>query len=948
LSGLRLPSGGGVDRGQPLAFTFDGKPYSGVMGDSIASALIANGVRIVGRSFKYHRPRGIWGAWTEEPNAIVDVTRGGMTTPNLRATTEALDNDLAVRSVNARPTAAGDRAALLDRLAAFLPAGFYYKTFLWPRWEAYERAIRAMAGLGRVDPDNRPPANNPKINARCDVLVVGAGPAGLAAADAAARTGRAVILVDEHAEIGGQLVHRSGSIEGADWREWAASVARAIEAAGGRVMTRTTAYGVYDDNLVSAWERRAPLPDALWLIRPKRIVVAAGAIERPLVVPDNDRPGVMSADAALVYLRRYAVLVGKRIAIATNNDSAYAAAEALAEAGAEVEILETRASGPSSEVTVTHGAAIEGVVGARGVEGVEAGGRRRDCDALLLSGGWAPTVHLYAQARGRLRYDEELAALLPVSAVEGLSVAGAANGAFTLDEALGQGHRAGGGEGAAPNAPAGQYAIEAAWPRADDEGRRWIDFQNDVTLKDVALAAREGYVSVEHLKRYTTLGMATDQGKTANVNGLAAMASLTGRTIDETGATTYRPPFVPVPMGVIAGQRRGALLNALMRLPLEAEHRAEGAQMREYGGWLRPAWYGPDEPQRAIEREAARARDAVALFDGSSLGKIELIGPDAAKLADFNSYNRLSNLKPGKIRYGFMLLESGIVFDDGVTLRLAEDRFLVSCSSGHTDAVRMRLELTRQDRFDPARVAVHDATAQWATLTVTGPRARDLIEACGIDVALDDQSLPHMAFATAKFDGVALRVARVSFTGDRSYELSVPARRAGALRARLAEKLQVFGGGLLGLEALMILRAEKGFIVVGKDTDGTTMPHDLGLGGPRDSRADEYIGKRSLFMPVATDERRKQLVGLSVAAGEAALPTGAHVVTGQGRARRSLGYVTSSYASPSLGRPVALGLVEGGLKRIGEPVGVYHLGAERRATIAPAVALDPEGKRLHA
>ncbi len=864
MSGLRLPSGGGVDRGRPLAFTFDGKPYGGSEGDSIASALIASGVSVVGRSFKYHRPRGIWGAWTEEPNAIVDVTRGGVTTPNLRATTEALENDLVVRSVNAAPTAAADRAALLDKLSAFLPAGFYYKTFLWPRWETFEGAIRGMAGLGRVDPDNRPPANNPKINARCDLLVVGAGPAGLAAASAAARAGRAVILVDDRAEIGGQLVHRGGAIEGGNWRDWALSVVRAVEAAGGRVMTRTTAYGVYDGNLVCAWERRAPLPDALWRIRPEEIVVAAGAIERPLVVPDNDRPGVMSADAALVYLRRYAVLVGKRVAVATNNDGAYPVAEALAEAGAEIEILDIRAAGPPSKLRVTHGVAIEGVVGARGVEAVRVAGRTRDCDALLLSGGWSPTVHLYAQARGRLRYDEALAALVPMSVIEGLGVAGAANGAFTLDEALLEGHRAGGGEGAAPNAPAGQYRIQAAWPKADDEGRRWIDFQNDVTLKDVALAAREGYVSVEHLKRYTTLGMATDQGKTANVNGLAAMAALTGRTIEETGATTYRPPFVPVPMGVIAGRRRGALMNPLKRLPLEAEHRAEGAQMREYGGWLRPAWYGPDDPEGAIQREAARARDAVALFDGSSLGKIEIIGPDAGKLADFSSYNRLSNLKPGKIRYGLMLSETGIVFDDGVTLRLSEDRFLVSCSSGHTDSVRTRLELARQDRFDPARVVVHDATAQWATLTVTGPRARDLIEACGVDVALDDQSLSHMAFATGAFDGAPLRVARVSFTGDRSYELSVPARRARGLRARLAEKLSAFGGGLLGLEALMILRAEKGYIIVGKDTDGTTMPHDLGLGGPRDSRTDEYIGKRSLFMPVANLKRRKQFVGLSV------------------------------------------------------------------------------------
>jgi sarcosine oxidase, subunit alpha len=945
---MRLPTGGGIDRGQSLAFTFDGSPHTGLKGDSIASALLASGVRVVGRSFKYHRPRGVWGAWTEEPNAIVDVTRGGLTTPNLRATTEALENDLAVRSVNASPTAIADRAAVLDQLSAFLPAGFYYKTFIWPRWETFEGAIRAMAGLGRLDPLNRAPANNPQINARCDVLVVGGGPAGLAAASAAARAGREVILVDDHDEVGGQLAYRGGMIEGGGWREWMQSARSAIAAAGGRVMTRTTAFGVYDHNLVGAWERRAPSPDALWRIRPKQVVVAVGAIERPLVIPDNDRPGVMSADAALVYLRRYAVLVGKRVAVATNNDSAFPVADALAEAGAEVEIFDSRADGPPAKVPTTRGISIEGVLGARGVEGVRVAGRRHGCDALLLSGGWTPTVHLYAQARGRLRYDGVRAALVPKDEIEGVTVAGAANGAFTLDQALAQGHLAGGGEGAAPNAPAGQYRIAAAWPKADDEGWRWIDFQNDVTLKDVALAAREGYVSVEHLKRYTTLGMATDQGKTANLNGLAAMAALTGRSIEEVGTTTYRPPFVPVPMGVIGGRGRGALLHPLKRLPLEIEHRSAGAQMREYGGWLRPAWYGTDDPRCTIQGEASRARHAVALFDGSSLGKIEIIGPDAAALADFNSYSRLSNLPPGKVRYGFLLLESGIVFDDGVTLRLGEDRFLVSCSSGHTDSVRMRLELWRQDRFDPRRLAIHDTTAQWSTLIVSGPRARDLLKACGFDIALDDQSLPHMAFATGTFDGAPLRVARVSFTGDRSYELSVPASRASGLYGRLAEKLPSLGGGLMGLEALMILRAEKGYIIVGKDTDGTTMPQDLGIVGPRDNREDEYVGKRSLFMPVAKDKQRRQFVGLRVEAGEAPLQTGAHVFEGFGKARRSLGYVTSSYASPTLGRPVALGLIERGLERIGESVGVYHLGAQRRATIAPAVALDREGTRLNA
>ncbi len=948
MSGVRLPTGGAIDRGRPLAFTFDGKPYLGCGGDSIASALLASGVRIVGRSFKYRRPRGVWGFWTEEPNAIVDVTRGGLTTPNLRATVEPLENDMRVRSVNSGPTAAEHRAAVLDGFAGFMPSGFYYKTFIWPRWETFEPTIRALAGLGTVDPDNRPPAENPHFHARCDLLVVGAGPAGLAAAAAGAKAGAVVFLLDDRAETGGQLLHRAAMIEGGDGRAWAKSVKAAVQAAGGRVMASTTAFGVYDGNLVMAWQRRFDQPDALWRIRPKRIVVAAGAIERPLAIPDNDRPGVMSADAGLAYLRRAAVRVGERIVLATNNDAAYPAAQALAEAGAEVEIVDCRAEGPATALKVTRGAEIEGVEGRNGVTGVRFGGAVRPADTLLLSGGWTPTVHLYAQARGKLRYDQTLAALVPAAAVEGMGVAGAANGAFTLDAALAEGHAAGGGEGAAPNAPAGVYRVTPLWPKPDAPGRRWIDFASDVTLKDVALAAREGYVSVEHLKRYTTLGMATDQGRTSSVNGLAALAALTGRSIDETGTTTYRPPFVPVPMNVIGGRRRGELMNPLKRLPLEAEHRADGAQMREYGGWLRPAWYGTDHPDHAIQAETKRARDAVALFDGSSLGKIEVIGPDAAKLVDFHSYNRLSTLKAGKIRYGFMLLESGVVYDDGVTLRLADDRFLVSCSSGHTDAVAMRLELWRQDRFDTKSVVVHDATAQWATLTLTGPKSRDVLVSLGLGLALDDQSLPHMAFAVGEFEGAPMRVARVSFTGDRSYELSTPVSRAKRLRAKIVAALPNFGGGLMGSEALMILRAEKGFVIVGKDTDGSTMPHDLGATAPRDQRKDEYIGKRSLALPVALDADRKQLVGIEVATGEAPLPTGAHLIEGTGKARRSLGYVTSSYMSPTLGRPVALGLVARGNARMGETLAIVHLGAERRARIAPLVALDPEGKRLHA
>ena len=467
MTSFRLPSGGGVDRGRPFAFTFDGAPHAGFAGDSIASALLASDVRIVGRSFKSHRPRGIWGAWTEEPNAIVDVTRGGKTTPNLRATVEPLEDDMAVRSVNAAPTAAADRAALIDRLAPVL-AGFYTR-FLWPRWETYEgldpRHGRPRPRRSGQSSACRQSADQHALRSACRRRRSrGSGRGGRAA-----RAGRAVFLVDDHAEIGGQLAHRAGAIEGETGGTGRkASHARSRRWAD-RVLTRTTACGVYDSNLVCAWERRGPAPGALWHIRPQRIVIAAGAIERPLVLPDNDRPGVMSADAALVYLKLYAALIGKRVVVATNNDSVYAVAEALAAAGAQVELVDSRAADPACSLPVTRGAAIDGVIGAGGVEATRAGGRTRDCDALLLSGGWSPTVHLYAQARGRLRYDEKLAALVPIGVVAHLSVVGAVNGVFTLADALRQGHEAGGGEGAAPNAPAGRYSIEASWSEANGE-----------------------------------------------------------------------------------------------------------------------------------------------------------------------------------------------------------------------------------------------------------------------------------------------------------------------------------------------------------------------------------------------------------------------------------------------------------------------------------------------
>jgi sarcosine oxidase subunit alpha len=497
--------------------------------------------------------------------------------------------------------------------------------------------------------------------------------------------------------------------------------------------------------------------------------------------------------------------------------------------------------------------------------------------------------------------------------------------------------------------PEATGGMTAAWPMPGSKGRIWIDYQNDVTAKDVELAARENFVSVEHLKRYTTLGMATDQGKTSNLPGLALMAAITGRTVPEVGTTTYRPPFTPVPMASFTGARVGELLAPVRRLPLENVHRASGAVFQEYGGWLRPAHYGGSaNADSAMQDEARRARQSVALFDGSTLGKIEVIGPKAAEFVDFIYYNTMSTLKPGRCRYGFMLSENGVVFDDGVLVRLDEHRFVVSCSSSHVASVHGRMEEWRQDRFGRSAVYIHNATADMATLTVSGPNARKLLETLDLGLSLDDADLPHMAIGDGSYAGDEVRIARVSFTGDRSYEISIRADRAEPLWAHLRQAGQAYDAVIIGLEALMILRAEKGFIVIGKDTDGTTLPHDLGSEAPRAKRQTDYVGRRSLFTEEASRGDRMQLVGLAVPPGEVPLPTGAHGIRRIDGGLRSQGFVTSSYQSPTLGRPVALALIERGGARHGESIEIQHLGKVRTATIAAPCAFDPAGERLHA
>ncbi|MEH3118201.1 MAG: 2Fe-2S iron-sulfur cluster-binding protein [Methylorubrum populi] len=957
MSARRLKTGGSaLDRSSSMTFTFDGRDLTAFAGDTIASALLANGVDIVGRSFKYHRPRGIWGSGVEEPNALVDIAgEGGR--PNVRATTEPVRDGLSIRSVNAHPTAAADRHGFLDRFSRFIPAAFYYKTFMFPDWHLFEPRIREMAGLGRLDPAVRALGPGDQVDVHCDVLVVGGGAAGLLAALAAAEAGKSVILCQDDCLLGGALLHREVEIDGVSGPRWAARVRQRLAALGVTILVRTTAFGIYDHGLVALNQRLGDkVPDRLWRVRPHLTILATGAIERPLPFANNDLPGIMSAEAALVYLRRYGVLVGDKVVIATNNGFTREVATALAKQGVEVTLVDHRAGArPRDGLRSLEGRTVARATGRRKVDGVILDdGTRLAADSVLVSGGYTPTIHLYCQAQGRLAWNDGILGFVPDGLLPGVKAVGAASGRFDLPAILDDVRDVLGGVGIAvtlPRLSGGARAdtgIVAAWPRPKTKGRVWIDLQNDVTAKDVELAARENFVSVEHLKRYTTLGMATDQGKTSNLNGLALMAQLTQRSIPEVGTTTYRPPFTPVPMMSFAGMGTGEFMNPPRRLALEAAHLADGAVMQEYGGWLRPAWYGSGEPATAIAREVTRARRGVALFDGSPLGKIEVGGPQAAAFMDFIYYNTMSTLKPGHCRYGFILHESGIVFDDGVLVRLSNDHFVVSCSSSHVRGIHALLEEWRQDRFDREQLFIHDATADTATLTVSGPKSKALLEALDLGLALDDEILPHMATGWGNYRGIPLRVTRVSFTGDRSYELSIRADRAGALWADLKRAGSRFEVVVMGVEALLLMRAEKGYIIIGKDTDGMTRPMDLGVVAPLTKKKVDFLGRRSLMLEEAQRSDRKQFVGLEVIDGGPAFATGAHGVEVSGDRVRSLGYVTSSYDSPTLGRPIALALIERGASRMGEVIDVQHLGRRRKAKIAQPCAYNLDGGRLHA
>jgi sarcosine oxidase subunit alpha len=965
-----MPSDGAIDRTRTLAFAFDGRPYTGHPGDTLASALLANGVRIVGRSFKYHRPRGVFTAGPEEPNALVRVGEGAHAEPNTRATMVELYDGLVATSQNRWPSLEFDVGALNNLVAPLFPAGFYYKTFMAPAraWPTYERLIRRAAGVGAHVPHPDPDHYDRRF-AHCDVLVVGGGAAGIMAASAAARAGADVLLVDECDAMGGHLRGERGGDE-----ILLPYLRELVGMANVRLLPRTTAFGVYDHGAVALAERvtdhlgpaaPASLPrQRLWMVRAREIVLAAGAIERPLVFAGNDRPGAMLASAARAYVNRFAVAPGRRAVVFTNNSEAHRTALDLTAAGIEVAAVVDARAGHA--VVATKGRTLRAVA----VAPIDDTGRPSgavtwlDCDLLAVSGGLTPSVHLHSHTGGKPAWDDSIAAFVPGAGAANIRVCGAARGVFALADCIADGARAGaaatqvrGLKAPALELPAcppeESFSIRPLWevkPARNMRGKRFVDLQDDVTADDLALAVRENYRSIEHVKRYTTLGMGTDQGKTANLNGLAIVAARRAEAIAAVGTTTFRPPYTPVAFGALAGPETGKHFEPIRRTPLHDWHAAHGAVFVEAGQWLRPRAYPrPGESfDAAWRREVRMVREAAGICDVSTLGKIDLQGPDATAFLERVYCNGFASLAAGRCRYGLMLREDGIVLDDGTVTRLGERHYFLTTTTANAGRVLAHLEYLLQTMWPELKVRVASVTDQYGQIALAGPRSRDVL-ARVVDLDISNSALPFLACAATMIAGARARLFRISYSGELAYEIAVPAGHTATVWEALLDAGREGGLAPYGTEAMAAMRIEKGH-VAGAEINGQTTPADLGLA--RLVSAKKYfIGRQLLERPALADKARPSLVGLEPVDGVTAIPAGAQLIADT-RARPPIemfGHVTSATFSPTLGRPIALALLAGGTARVGETiVAAAPLDdVTVAARVVHPVFYDPAGRRLH-
>ncbi len=990
----RLAADGGLDRTRPLRFRFDGRTYTGFAGDTVASALLANDVTLVGRSFKYHRPRGVFSAGSEEPNALIRLHTGDRAIPNLRATQVMLHEGLEASSQNAWPSLHFDIGAAAQLFSRILAAGFYYKTFMWPKraWMTYEKIIRRAAGLGQP-PSGPDQETYETINGHCDVLVIGGGAAGIAAALAAGRAGADVVLCDEQPSLGGSLAWETALIGTLSSAEWIRSAVQELgNAKNIRILTGTAAIACHDHKLVLLDQAAATsLPHdhkkvsrRLIKLRAGRVVLATGAVERPLVFPGNDRPGIMLASAVRCYIRHHGVRPGRRAVVVTNNDSAYGTIADLQSADMVLSaVVDIRASVADDIARLvpdgvpllaghwpmaTQGSRQVSSIDVRPAADEEASVARYACDLLCVSGGWTPSLQLHSQAGGRLVFDELLKTLVAADPPDGLRPAGAAAGFPALDECIRSGHDRGlwaAGEAGfdtgskAHRVPIVDHqpvcqAADASVPAETLLGavqKSFVDLQNDVTVNDLALAVEEGFQSIEHVKRYTTTGMGTDQGKTSNVNAINVIAELTGIPGREIGHTTLRPPVSPVLFGQIAGDAKGPLMAAARRTPFHASSRRSGVVTVESGDWIYPRYYPLDGETmaQAIDREVRNTRENVGIADMSTLGKADIKGPDALTFLERLYCNNLGKLAHERVRYSLMLREDGIVLDDGTVSRLGDEHYLVTMTTAQSWRVWLHTEKLRQVHWRDLDVRVTSVTDHWASLAVAGPQARKVLEKLHPSFDVSNDAFPPASVRQGMVAGLPSRVFRVSFSGELGFEINVPAGYADALWDRVMDAGKPYGLMPYGLEALDVMRIEKGHVSVGTEIDGRTVPNDLGL-GRMVSTTKDFLGRALLSRPRLQSSERDQLVGLMPVDRATAIPVGA-MVTGapwSGQSQASQGHVTASLVSTTLGQPIALAFVRSGHQRHDEHVwAVSPIANESvEVKIVPSHFYDQKGDRL--